>query len=102
MLPFLRAMGIRHLKYQTQSAHYAAVGENLVAVLGEHLSKEGEWTPEMKQCWDAALSTAASVMIEAAENPEKFKDELIANGYQPDGSKFNDSEPWNLLAGTPG
>jgi hemoglobin-like flavoprotein len=48
LVPYLHAMGIRHLKYKTENAHYPAVAENLIAVLGEHLGKEGEWTEEMK------------------------------------------------------
>src|SRR6185295_2492783 len=46
LLPFLHAMGIRHLKYKTENSHYTAVSENLIAVLSEHLSKEGEFTEE--------------------------------------------------------
>ncbi|MBX9686848.1 MAG: hypothetical protein K2X27_09115 [Candidatus Obscuribacterales bacterium] len=98
MLPYLRAMGIRHLKYKTESAHYPAVAENLVAVLSEHLSKEGVWTDEMKAAWEEALNVVASVMIEAADNPEKYTAELAAMGYQADGFKASDPEPW-VLAG---
>ena len=47
MVPYLHAMGIRHLSYQTQDAHYPAVKENLLAVLEEHLAIEGEWTDAM-------------------------------------------------------
>jgi methyl-accepting chemotaxis protein len=85
LLPYLHAMGIRHLAYQTENAHYPAVAENLLAVLKEHLSVEGEWTPEMQETWEAALNTVATVMIEAAENPEAYKDEIAAAGYLPDG-----------------
>jgi hemoglobin-like flavoprotein len=94
LLPYLHAMGIRHLKYKTENAHYAAVGENLVAVLAEHLSKEGEWTPAMKDTWEAALGIVAKTMIEAADNPETFKEELAKAGYEMDGFKKNDPRPW--------
>jgi len=96
LVPYLHAMGIRHLKYKTESAHYAAVGENLVAVLGEHLSAEGEWSPAMKTTWEEALAFVSNVMIEAANEPEKYKDELVAAGYQPNGFNKQTKEPLAL------
>lgn len=94
MVPYLHASGIRHLKYGTAEAHYPAVKENLLAVLEEHLSKEGEWTEEMNSNWDAALTTIAGVMIEAANEPEKYADEIKQAGYQPDGFRADTNEPW--------
>lgn len=98
MLPYLHAMGIRHLKYKTEQAHYPAVAENFVAVLGEHLSQEGEWTEEMKQNWEAAMDTVSNVMIEAANSPEQYAKELVAAGFQEDGFKASNSKPWELPA----
>ena len=94
LLPYLHAMGIRHLKYKTESAHYGAVGENLLAVLAEHLSKEGQWTTLMHETWEAAIGVVAKTMIEAAENPAAYSEELTRVGYEPDGFRKNDSEPW--------
>jgi hemoglobin-like flavoprotein len=96
MVPYLHAMGIRHLKYDTFAEHYPAVNENFVAVLGEHLSKEGDWTPDMKENWEAAMEAVSNVMIEAANNPEAYADELQAAGYQPDGFKATTNKPWEL------
>lgn len=96
LLPFLQAMGIRHLKYKTQNSHYAAVSENLVAVLTEHLSKEGEFTEEMRSTWEAALKTVSEIMIEAADNPERFAADLATAGFEPNGFKKNDPRPWVL------
>lgn len=96
MLPYLRAMAIRHLKYKTESAHYAAVSENLLAVLGQHLSVEGDFDEEMRSAWQEALQAVSQVMIEAAENPEQFKAELLLAGYQADGFKKSDPAPWIL------
>lgn len=97
MLPYLHAMGIRHLEYKTEAAHYPAVQENLVAVLGEHLSVEGKWTDEMRKNWEIALETISNIMIEAANNPEKYKAELELAGYQPDGFRKNNTvKPWEL------
>ncbi len=96
LVPFLHAMGIRHLKYKTEDAHYGAVAENLIAVLSEHLSKEGEWTEEMKDTWQEALKTVSSIMIEAATNPQLYKEELLQTGYGADGFRQNDPEPWKI------
>lgn len=96
MLPYLRAMGIRHNAYKTEDAHYPAVAENLLAVFEEHLSQEGEWTDEMRTHWATALNVIADVMIEAAHNPDKYKDELLAAGFQSDGFKANSIAPWEL------
>lgn len=96
MLPYLHAMGIRHLEYKTESAHYPAVQENLVAVLAEHLSAEGEWTDEMEDNWNAALVVISDVMIDAAAHPEQYKDELLAARYLPNGFKVADPKPWEM------
>jgi len=94
LVPFLQAMAIRHLKYRTKNEHYAAVSENLVHVLGEHLSAEGEWTDEMRQVWESALDTVSQVMIEAASDPDKCAEALEKSGYGPDGFRSGDPKPW--------
>lgn len=94
LMPYLHAMGIRHLKYKTESGHYGAVGENLLAVLSQHLSKDGKWTPEMQETWEAAIGVVAKTMIEAADDPAAYKDELAKTGYEADGFRKNDNEPW--------
>ena len=97
MVPFLQAMGVRHLKYKTESAHYGAVAENLVAVLGEHLSKEGEWTSDMQTAWEDALKAVSDIMIEAAENPESCKESLLKAGYDADGFRKDTQQPCVLV-----
>ncbi len=96
LLPYLHAMGVRHLAYKTENGHYAAVGENLLAVMGEHLSVEGEWTDEMQESWGEAVNTVAEIMIKAADHPEEFEAELKAAGYKADGFKHDSDEPWVL------
>lgn len=99
MVPYLHAMGIRHLAYKTENAHYPAVKENLLAVLAEHLSVEGEWTEAMATSWDAALDTVAGIMIEAANEPERYGQELLAAGYLPNGFRVStDVAPWEMAA----
>lgn len=96
LVPFLHAMGIRHLKYKTEDAHYGAVAENLIAVLSEHLSQEGKWTEEMQNTWQEALQTVAGIMIEAANNPQLYKEELQLAGFGADGFRQGDPEPWKI------
>ncbi len=96
LIPYLHAMGIRHLRYKTKNSHYAAVGENLVAVLAEHLSAEGEWNEEIQITWQSALEFVSKLMIEAADAPEKYESELEAAGFQPDGFCARNNEPWML------
>lgn len=96
LVPYLHAMGIRHLKYKTDNAHYAVVGENLVAVLGDHLSKEGEWTEEMQTTWQEALGFVSQLMIEAANNPQIYTDELAKAGFEANGFSKRNPEPWKL------
>jgi hemoglobin-like flavoprotein len=98
MLPYLRAMGVRHIAYKTEAAHYGAVSENLVAVLAEHLSKEGEWTDELKANWEEALQIISDVMIDAAGNPEKYQEELLEAGFQKDGTKAAGLNPWEIAS----
>lgn len=98
LVPYLHAMGIRHLKYKTENAHYAAVGENLLAVLAEHLSVEGKWTAEMQVAWETALKFVSEVMTEAADNPEKYSLELGRAGYLADGFSNRTQKPWELTA----
>lgn len=101
LMPYLHAMGIRHLKYKTENSHYGAVGENLLAVLAEHLSQEGEWTSAMKETWEAAIGVVAQTMIEAADSPEKFKEEIAAAGYGGDGFRKDSEKPWENNAIAP-
>jgi hemoglobin-like flavoprotein len=93
-IPYLRAMAIRHLKYGVENAHYPAVTENLIAVLAEHLSVEGEWPEAYATAWNEAMAVITTVMMEAASNPQQYAEELMANGYQPDGFKANSDKPW--------
>lgn len=102
LIPFLHAMGIRHLKYKTENAHYPAVGENLVAVLAEHLSVEGEWTAEMEETWKSALEFVSNTMIEAANDPEKYKPELESAGYLADGFSNRTQKPWEMAGAEAG
>ncbi len=91
LMPYLHAMGLRHIEYKTAEAHYPAVAENLVAVLKAHLSKEGEWTKELQDTWEQALNVVSKIMLEAANRPELFREELRLAGYDEHGFRLNKS-----------
>ncbi len=60
----LQDMGARHVGYGAQPAHYDAVGENLLAVLGEFAG--AAWTSEVKQAWAEAYTAIKTIMLEGA------------------------------------
>ncbi len=51
----------------------------------------------MAETWEAAIGVVAKTMIEASDHPQNFKEELATFGYQPDGFRKNDLEPWRQL-----
>ncbi len=64
LIPTLQALGVRHIKYGAEPAHYPAVAEVMLFALAETAGKA--WTKEAHQAWSDALNTIATVMIEAA------------------------------------
>ena len=65
ILPAVQDLGVRHIKYGTQPAHYEAVGASLLYTLGAGLGDD--FTPEVKAAWTEAYTILATVMIDAAE-----------------------------------
>ena len=60
----LQDLGGRHVEYGTQPAHYDAVAETLLAVLGEFAGPA--WTADVKQAWAEALTAIKSAMLSRA------------------------------------
>ena len=60
----LQEMGARHVVYGTRPAHYAAVGENLLTVLGEFAGTA--WTPEVRGAWAEAFDQIKNTMLKGA------------------------------------
>ncbi len=65
LTPVLQDMGARHVGYGAKPAHYDAVGENLLAVLGEFAGSA--WTPQVKQAWTDAYTAIKTIMLAGAE-----------------------------------
>ncbi|MFE9428542.1 globin domain-containing protein [Kitasatospora sp. NPDC006697] len=61
---FCADLGRDHRKFGTVTAHYAAVGECLLATLAHYAGPS--WTPEAAEAWTAAYNTAAQAMDQAA------------------------------------
>lgn len=64
----LQQLGARHVAYGTKPAHYDAVGENLLAVLGEFAGDA--WTPAVKQAWTDAYGAIKSIMLAGAQRAQ--------------------------------
>jgi hemoglobin-like flavoprotein len=58
-------LGRRHMAYDVEDGHYAAVGEALLWTLNRLLG--AEFTPEAKEAWAAAYDMIARVMQEASD-----------------------------------
>ena len=65
---FLTRLGRDHRKFGIQHEHYDAMGRALLATLRKFGGES--WTAEMESAWRAAYTTAATMMIEAAEEHE--------------------------------
>jgi ferredoxin-NADP reductase/hemoglobin-like flavoprotein len=66
--PLLEQLGRDHRKFGVRPAHYAAVGEALIASL-RHYSGTA-WRPEFEEAWLRAYGFAVDVMTTAADNAE--------------------------------
>jgi len=66
--PALKQLGARHVAYGTQPAHYGAVAETLLGVMGDMAG--AAWTSDVKQAWTDALNTIAQIMLEGAREAD--------------------------------
>ena len=64
IVPAVRDLGVRHLKYGVTEAHYDTVGEALLWTLEQGLGDA--FTPEVKNAWVAAYGLLAGTMKDAA------------------------------------
>ena len=59
----------RHAGYGAEPAHYAVVGQVLVATLKEALSTE--WTEELQEAWIAAYTIISEAMINGQQEVQR-------------------------------
>ena len=68
IVPVLREMGARHVRYGARPEHYPVVGSVLIAAMAGVAGED--WRPEYEQAWSAAFEVVASVMIDGAAEAE--------------------------------
>jgi chemotaxis signal transduction protein/hemoglobin-like flavoprotein len=69
LVPALQQLGIKHVGYGAEPAHYDAVGGVLLESLA-HIAGSA-WTPQIEAAWAAAYTVAANVMRESAVSYEQ-------------------------------
>lgn len=85
LVPYLKNMGKRHLKYGTQKEHYAWVGETLIGVFQYFF--DNNWTQELENTWLEAYTIISNVMIEGME--EEVGSQQKSSQQQPSKSDHN-------------
>jgi hemoglobin-like flavoprotein len=75
ILPTVQELGARHVEYGTEDAHYNIVGEALIWTLNEGLGEA--FTEEVEEAWVAAYTILAGVMIDAAGEYRKKKENSL-------------------------
>jgi hemoglobin-like flavoprotein len=68
IVPALRRMGARHVRYGARPEHYPVVGEVLIATMAEVAGEA--WRPEWDAAWAAAFGVVAGAMLDGAEAAE--------------------------------
>ena len=68
IVPTVQDLGRRHSAYGVQYAHYDAVAESLLWTLEQCL--DPDFTPEIRDAWQAAYATLSNVMKDAANEPD--------------------------------
>jgi methyl-accepting chemotaxis protein len=81
----LEKLGGRHVAYGAQPAHYDAVGENLLAVLGEFAGRA--WTPPVKQAWTEAFTAIKTIMLSGTEGMQTTQGGRTMAGKAINGKK---------------
>lgn len=64
VLPFARALALRHVAYGVEARHYIAFTTALTRTLRHELAEE--LTPSVREAWAAAIELLAETMMEAA------------------------------------
>lgn len=68
VVPALRTLGARHVRYGAEPEHYPVVGEVLISSMAQLAGQA--WTPEYEQAWTEAFAVVAGAMLEGAESDE--------------------------------
>lgn len=66
LMPVLRQLGARHVRYGVDEAHYTTVGVALLRTLQEGLGSA--FTAEVRDAWGAVYGVISGTMIEGARS----------------------------------
>ena len=69
VVPKLRDLGARHVRYGALPEHYPVVGEVLLASMAQVAGDA--WTEQYEQAWAAAYGVVAAVMIDGANSVDE-------------------------------
>lgn len=64
VLPFIRALAVRHVGYGVEARHYIAFAKALMRTLRHELAED--FTPPVHDAWGAAIKLLSETMMEAA------------------------------------
>lgn len=67
----IRKLAVNHNRYGAQPAHYAVVGECLIATLKHGLGND--WNPELEDAWTTAYGILSGAMITAQLEAESIR-----------------------------
>jgi hemoglobin-like flavoprotein len=68
IVPALRELGARHVRYGARPEYYPVVGAVLIASMAE-LAGDA-WKPEHEKAWNAAFEVVSTTMLEGAAEAE--------------------------------
>ena len=68
IVPVLREMGARHVRYGARPEHYPVVGEVLIASMAEIAGDD--WRPGYTAAWAAAYGLVSATMMDGAASAE--------------------------------
>ncbi len=69
LVPYLKKLGARHVKYGTKEEHYSMVGRSLITTFRHFFGNN--WTTELEDQWVLAIGIIADQMLEGAREFEK-------------------------------
>ncbi|GAB3047491.1 globin family protein [Intrasporangium mesophilum] len=69
VVPKLRDLGARHVRYGALPEHYPVVGEVLLAAMAQVAGDA--WTEQYERAWAAAYGVVAAVMIDGANSVDE-------------------------------
>lgn len=72
LVPVLKDLGARHVRYGAELPHYDAVGESLLWTLEKGLGPD-VWTPEVAEAWTWVYGVVATTMAEGAKEAQAKK-----------------------------